>query len=343
MAFTLEDVGRRCGVSRSTVSRVINDSPLVNQATKDRVLKIIKELRYAPDSSARSLTTKKTETLAVALSVIVGGVFPEILAGVDEVASQHGFHLLVVFLGGARPKSATIESIISHRRADGILAVASAVEDRELMQMTEWNVPLVCVAHKSPVPTVPSVLFDDAGGAFQATKLLLARGHRQLVHIRGPHDNFDAQERSRGFHLAMEEAGISFDASREVDGGFYREGGARVIREFLDRGVPFDGIFASNDDMAIGAIEVLVKRGIAIPEQVSVVGFDDIESAQFVGLSTVRVPSRELGRVAAQVAFDLIGGKTSLESRILPTEVIERASTQGSTVEPLKIGRLPSR
>ena len=107
MSLTLEDVGRQCGVSRSTVSRVINNSPLVNQATKERVLEAIKTLNYAPNFIARSLTKNSTETLAVTLPDITGGVFPEILAGMDEIASQRGYHLLVVFLGGARPQSSS--------------------------------------------------------------------------------------------------------------------------------------------------------------------------------------------------------------------------------------------
>ncbi len=344
MAITLEDVGRNCGVSRSTVSRVINNSPLVNQATKERVMKAIQELKYAPNFIARSLTMNRTDTLAVTLPDITGGFWPEMLKGVDEIASQRGYHLLVVFLGGPRPKTTAVEELITHRRADAVLIAASTIGDRELAQMAESGVPIVCVAHKSPSENVPSVLFDNAGGAMQATKLLLGQGRRQLIHIRGPLDNFDADERSKGFRSALKDAGIPFEPAREVVGDFVREGGVRAIREILDRGIAFDGIFAANDDSAIGAVEVLAERGVSVPRQVAVVGFDDIDSTRFIGLSTVRVPTREMGRTAARLAFDLIDGKKPVSSRVLPTQVVERMSTQvGAAGGPLKIGNPPEK
>jgi len=145
--------------------------PLVNKATKEQVLKAIKELKYAPNFIARSLTKNCTETLAVTLPDITGGVFPEILAGMDETASQRGYHLLVVFLGGARPKSSAVERLISHRRVDAIVTVASTVDDDDLIQLAEWDMPMVCVAHKSPLINIPCILFDDAGGAAAATQL----------------------------------------------------------------------------------------------------------------------------------------------------------------------------
>ncbi|MFH0953961.1 MAG: LacI family DNA-binding transcriptional regulator [Verrucomicrobiota bacterium] len=340
MAFTLEDVGRHCGVSRSTVSRVINNSPLVNEATKERVLKAIRELKYAPNLIARSLTTNRTQTLAVALPDITGGVFPEILAGMDEVASQRGYRLLVVFMGGERPRSDAVEELIAHRRVDGIVTVAGTIDDKDLVRMAEGDVALVCIARRSPVSKVPSVLFDDAGGALEATRLLLAQGRKQLVHIRGPEGNFDAQERRRGFQTALREAGIAFEPQREIAGDFRREIGVKAMRDFLKTGIAFDGIFAANDETAIAAIEVLNEKGVAIPREVAIVGFDDIESARFIGLSTVHIPTRESGRVAARMAFDLIDGKKSVDSHILATEVVQRASSMvGSAGKPIMINK----
>ncbi len=327
MAVTLEDVGRQCGVSRSTVSRVINDSPLVNQRTKDMVLKAIKEMRYAPNFIARSLTRNTTETLAITLPDIVGGVFPEIIAGMDEIASQHGYHVLVVFLGGARPHTSTVEKLIRNRRVDAVVTVASTLSDQQVVSLSEWNLPMVCVAQKSPVSTVPSVLFDNMDGAIRATRHLIEQGRRRLIHLRGAEGNTDADERSRGFRSALESAGLAVEARREFPGAFSREGGAKAVLQAIQSGLEFDGIFAGNDEMAIGAMEELARHGRGVPESVALVGFDDVDISHFIGLSTIRVPLRELGRSAARLALELIDGKPIEPNVILPTELIVRASS----------------
>ncbi len=328
MGVTLEDVGRRCGVSRSTVSRVINESHLVNAETREKVLRAIRELNYAPNFIARSLTKNTTETLAVILPDITGGFFPEILAGMDEVAGQRGYHLLIVFFGGTRPPSDTVEKLITHRRVDAVLAVAETISDEEAARMAEQHMPLVCVGRRTPVTPIPSVTFDDRGGAWQGTQLLIAQGRRNLIHLRGPAGNYDAEERSRGFRTALEEAGIAYEAVREIPGDFRREGGLLAIREVLQSRMAFDGIFAANDEMAIGALEVLTQQGIRVPADVAVVGFDNIPTARYLGLTTVRVPVREMGRVAVRLAFDLIDGRTPVSSEVLQTDILQRASTQ---------------
>ncbi len=338
MPPTLEDVGRQCGVSRSTVSRVINDSPLVNPETRDKVLKTIEELGYAPNFIARSLTTNRTETLAITLPDITGGVWSEVLAGMDEVASRRGYHLLVVFVGGARPDSTTVEDLIRHRRADAIVTVASTVSDEDLARLAGAGIPIVRAARESTIDSVPSVLYDNRGGAKAATKLLLDRGCKKLIHIRGPVGNYDAEERCQGFREALEETGLPFSENLVLTGNFWRESGGRAIEDASSRGLDFDGIFVGNDEMAIGAIEALSAQGRSVPDDVSLVGFDDVDLAHFIGLSTVRVPIRDLGRTAAELAFQFVDGKSPVEGQLLGTEVIERISTKrGQSVRPIDI------
>lgn len=340
MPPTLEDVGRRCGVSRSTVSRVINNSPLVNLETREKVLATIKEMGYAPNFIARSLTTNRTETIAVTLPDITGGVFPEILAGMDEIASFRGYHLLVVFLGGARPDSSTVDDLMRHRRVDVIITVASTVDDKVLEELAESAIPIVRVAKESPMGSIPSVLYDNRGGAKAATKLLLERGCKRPIHIAGPQGNYDADQRALGFKDALQEAGLPFSDDIVIPGTFIRDSGTKAIQTALDKSMTFDGVFAGNDDMAIGALEVICERGITVPEQVAVVGFDDIDVARFIGLSTVHVPMRELGRKAATLAFQFID-KKPVESIVLETQVKERASSQrGTDVRPIEIRRV---
>jgi LacI family transcriptional regulator len=338
MPPTLEDVGRFCGVSRSTVSRVINDSPLVNPETKKKVLEAIEEMGYAPNFIARSLTTNRTETIAVTLPDITGGVYPEILAGMDEVASLHSYHLLIVFLGGARPDSTTVQDLVRHRRVDAIVTVASTVGDEDMKALADKGIPLVRTGRPRPCESIANVLFDNRGGARAATELLLKRGCRNLVHISGPEENLDASERSAGFRDAIEAAGLELDPRRIGRGSFVRASGGSVMRDFLDSGIEFDGVFAGNDEMAVGAIEALAAAGISIPDDVAVVGFDDVDVAHFIGLSTVRVPMRQLGHEAAELAFQLIDSSGVAETRVLETELVERASTmRGRDVKPVSI------
>lgn len=337
MPPTLEDVGRRCGVSRSTVSRVINKSPLVNPETKEKVLRTIEEMGYAPNFIARSLTTNRTETLAVTLPDITGGVFPEILAGMDEVASRHGYHLLVVFVGGARPDSETVNELIRHRRVDAVMTVAT-ITDQQIMPLVKSNVPIIRVAQAPHMEGVSGVMFDSRGGARAATELLLQRGCRNILHLRGPSGNYDAEQRAAGFREALQKAGLQYQPKMESVGTFLRESGSDGVNRALDNGMTFDGVLAGNDEMAIGAVEKLSDRGVAIPEQVCVMGFDDIDTARFLGLSTVRVPIRDLGRKAAEQAFTYIEEKTCPPPIELPTEVIERVSTlRGRAQHPLTL------
>ncbi|NCC50944.1 MAG: LacI family transcriptional regulator [Spartobacteria bacterium] len=338
MPPTLEDVGRKCGVSRSTVSRVINKSPLVNPETQEKVLKTIEEMGYAPNFIARSLTTNRTETIAVTLPDIAGGVFPEILAGMDEVASRRGYHILVVFVGGARPDRQTVEELVTHRRVDAVLTVATIADD-QIEKLIKFDVPLIRVAQSAAHEGVASVSFDNRGGARDAVNLLIRRGCANLLHITGPLGNYDALERQAGFREALQEAGLSVESTREYPGTFMRESGAEAVQSALANGVKFDGIFAANDEMAIGAMEVLCEKGMKIPDDVCVIGFDDIDTAHFIGLSTVRVPMREIGRKAAQAAFRAIDHRDDpLESVELPTSVVERTSTmRGETDFPLML------
>jgi len=330
MGLTLEDVGRYCGVSRSTVSRVINASPLVNEKTRRKVLDAIEKLGYAPNFVAQSLMTNRTETIAVALPDITGGVYPEILAGMDEEAGRLGYHVLVVFVGGTRPEAKTVEKLIRQRRADAVVCMATAVSEKVIRDLMEDNVPLVRLAGPAIPPSVPGVAADNRGGARAAVRLLHERGCRRILHLRGPESNYDAAERAQGYLDALEELGMAEDDALIVDGAFAREGGRRAIREIISADVHIDGVFAANDEMALGAAQELVAAGRRIPDDVSIIGFDDIDTARFAGLSSVRVELREVGRTAARLALGMLSRQHRDDEAgmfMLPAKVVERAST----------------
>ncbi|RKX32170.1 MAG: LacI family transcriptional regulator [Verrucomicrobia bacterium] len=325
--ITLEDVGKFCGVSRSTVSRVINKSPLVNEETRRRVELAIKTLGYVPDFSARSLMTRRTETIAISLPDIRGGFYPEVLGGADEEAVRRGYLLLVVFQGSRRPRSHSLQRIISYGRVDGALVFGDTVPDQQLRLLSESHVRVVRLAAPSPIPEIGSIVIDNFGGALAAVRHLSQRGCRRIAFISGPPGNRDAEERRRGYQQGLQECGLQFDESLVAEGGFVRQGGAAAARTLIDRGVDFDGLFVANDEMAIGAVETLLQAGITIPQQVCVVGFDDIELARFVGLTTVHVPVREIGMHGARLLCEMIEQGRQPETITMPTRIIERVST----------------
>jgi len=326
--ITLEDVGKFCGVSRSTVSRVINKSPLVNEETRRRVELAIKTLGYVPDFSARSLMTRRTETIAISLPDIKGGFYPEILAGADEEAVRRGYLLLVVFQGSRRPRSHSLQRIISYGRVDGALVFGDTVPDQQLQLLSESHVRVVRLAAPSPVPEIAAITIDNFGGALAAVRHLVQQGCRRIAYLSGPPGNPDSQQRRRGYQQGLQECGLQFDESLVAHGGFVRAGGATATRTLLDRGIEFDGLFAANDDMAIGAIETLLQAGIAIPQQVCVMGFDDIDLARFVGLTTVHVPVREIGIHGARLLCEMIEHGRQAETITMSTRIVERVSTE---------------
>lgn len=338
--LTLEDVGKFCGVSRSTVSRVINKSPLVREETRRRVETAIKTLGYVPDYSARSLMTRKTETLAISLPDIGGGFYPQILAGADEEAVRRGYVLLVVFQGSRRPQTRPLQQIIAYGRVDGAVVFADTIPDQQLQLLSQSHIKVVRLAAPPPIPEIGAIVIDNLGGAVAAVRHLVSSGCRRVAYIGGPPDNRDAAARYKGYIQALQEYDLPYDQALICRGDFVRHGGAEAARTLLSRGVEFDGIFAANDDMAIGAVETLLEAGISIPQQVCVIGFDDIELARFIGLSSVHVPVREMGLHGIRLLCDMIEQDRPAEIITMPTRIVERVSTNRTgTLSLVRPGR----
>jgi len=338
--ITLEDVAKFCGVSRSTVSRVINKSPLVKEDTRRRVEMAIKTLGYVPDFSARALMTRKTETIAISLPDIRGGFYPRVLAGADEEAVRKGYLLMVVFQGGRRPHTHSLQHIISYGRVDGAIVFGDTVPDYQLRLLSQSHVKVVRLAAPAPIPEIGAIVVDNFGGALAAVRHLAQIGCRRIAHIAGPAGNRDARARREGYVQGLRECGLPYDERLVAEGGFLRQGGANAARTLLERGVEFDGLFAGNDEMAIGAIETLVEAGISIPQQVCVIGFDDIELARFIGLSSVHVPMREMGVHGARLLCEMIANDRPAETITMPTRIVERVSTnRGGSLSLVRPGR----
>ncbi|HBK92693.1 MAG TPA: LacI family transcriptional regulator [Parvularcula sp.] len=323
---TIRDVARRAKVSVASVSRALNGHKNVRDDTRDRVLQAIDDLHYVPNAAARSLSSSQTRTLGVVLPDLHGEFFSELIRGMDKAASERGYLLLLSTMH-ADPQLAGQAIAVMRGRVDGLAVMAPQLSRDAIDRLMPEEMPGVQVICQ-PSKKRPSFIIDNREGAASATRHLLAIGRRRLAHIAGPEGNFDARERRQGFLSAIAAAGAP--APLVGAGDFGEDGGARIVRDWLARGERFDGVMAANDMTAIGALEALRAHGLRVPEDVALIGFDDIPLARHLGLSTVRVPVADIGAAAVE---RLVAMVTSQEAgatpEVQPLELVLRATTQG--------------
>ena len=329
MPATIRDVAREAGVSVATVSRVINDSGPVRDETRRRIREVAQRLRFTPNTTARSLSTRRTHTIGVLLPDVYGEFFSEVMRGVDQTARQHKFHILISsWHSEARELEAAIRAM--RGRVDGLILMASELESATLENNLPERAPVVLINAGIDDAHYDTLNIDNFGGACAMTHHLLQLGHRELRMIRGAAKNRDADEREKGFRFALAQAGLTCGKSWIVTGDFTEATGYRLTQELLAGPIRPSAIFAANDSMAVGALSALRAAALRVPEDVAVVGFDDIPIAEYVSpaLTTVRVSIARLGARAAEQLFATIHahGKNERTHEVLPTELVVRRS-----------------
>jgi len=320
MSATLRDVARAAQVSTATVSRVINGHGNVNDETRTRILAMIAQLRYVPDSTARSLATGLTNTIGVLLPDLHGEFFSEIIRGIDQAARRRGLQLLLSSVHGSVEEASRAVRALKGR-VDGLLIMSPYADSAFLDDHAVDGTPVVVI--NSPVRGESHLSFrlDNRGGARAMVEHLVRVGHRRIVFIAGPQDNFDATERLAGYCEAI---AAQPNVREFVMAGDFSEGsGVKAAQRLLQMDERPDAIFAANDMMALGCLRALAETGVRIPQDVAVVGFDDIPLARYVtpALTTVRVPMAALGARA----LDGLAEAISTDS--------DRASTETLTAE----------
>lgn len=322
---TLRDVAREAGVSYQTVSRVINDNINVSQTTRDRVQKAIRILDYHPNRAAQILQTERSHTIEVIMPYFA---FNRVLYDMARATHQWGYHFVISAIDNDE-FAQTLESA-SSRFVDGLILIPliPIVDDYDrLMELTR-GIPFVQIGARLGA-YLPSVIYDQAQGARLATQHLIEIGHQKIAEITGPRMNYDAHDRHEGWLATLADYGL--DARWSVEGDFTIEGGYRAMCELLDEGAEFTAVFVGNDSMSFGAQTALRKRGLRIPDDISVVGFDDIaESAHLVpGLTTVRQDFQLMGQLAVEYMVNLIENpETPVYQRVLPPRLVIRESTR---------------
>ncbi|WP_055695795.1 LacI family DNA-binding transcriptional regulator [Streptomyces prasinopilosus] len=337
---TLEEVAARAGVGRGTVSRVINGSPRVSDATRAAVEAAVAELGYVPNTAARALAANRTDAIALVVPepetrFFAEPYFSDILRGVGAALSDTEMQLLLIFAGSDRERQRLADYLAAHR-VDGVLLVSVHADDPLPDMLARLEIPAVISGPRSAAEALTSVDSDNYGGARQAVEHLVARGRRRIAHITGRLDVYGAQRRVDGYRDALRDAGRPVDDLMIEAGDFSEEGGRRAMAALLERRPDLDAVFAASDVTAAGARHALREAGRRIPEDVALVGYDDSAIARHMDppLTSVRQPIQEMGRtmiglLLAEVADRRPAASRELDRRqvVLATELVERASS----------------
>lgn len=349
MGASIEDVAQRAGVSISTVSRALRGLPNVSPGTRQRVLEAASDLRYSASPQAVGLASGKTRTLAVVMPFVSRWSFSQALGGIESVLSASGYDLLLYRLGGAESRARFIELMPLRKRVDGIIAVYLPLTDAGVDILADVSVPVVLLGASSDA--LPSVGIDDAEGASAAVQHLINLGHRRIGLIGGGEEETlrfaVPRNRREGYRRSLANNGVEVDRALEVSGDFTAAGGAAAMGVLLGRTNPPTAVFAESDEMAMGAVRTVRSAGLRIPEDMSIVGFDDHDLAHLFGLTTVAQDVADQGIVAATLLLDIIEnrreqgqGAEEPPRVVLPTRLIIRRSTGRPAAEPGR--RLPA-
>jgi LacI family transcriptional regulator len=327
-APTSWDVARLAGVSRSTVSFVLNNTPgiKISEETRRRVLEAVKILDYKPNAIARSLAKQKTEAIAFFVLDIANPVFPNMARGIEDVARHNGYTLLLCNTDGKSLRELRYMNLMLERRVDGV--IVGALSNEEVSRLArKKNMPLVILEHPR-LPEHDVVYADNIQGSYEAVKYLIELGHTRIAHITINPESIIVRERIEGYKKALEDAKIPFDENLLKI--FYDQVNEEIaINELFSLPNPPTAIFAFSDFMAIQIMKILIKRGIRIPQDISIVGFDDtLANLTIPELTTVSQPFYEMGVKAAEVLIErLKNPDLPIQHIKLPTKLVIRDST----------------
>jgi LacI family transcriptional regulator len=324
---TIEMVAQRAGVSLSTVSRILNGTAVVSDAKKQAVDQAIAELEFVPNPMARSLAGGRSHSIGVITRAIDSPFYGAALRGIEETLDPAGYSALFVSGHFDVAIEKRCFELLRGRRVDGIILLTGHLPDANLKAYAK-TLPLVVTGRSLKAKNLVSLDFDNFEGGRLATEHLLQLGHKKIAVITGESNHKDSIERLRGHCAALEAAGLPFDPRLVVAGDYLELGGVRAIEELLAKKLAFTGIFALNDQMAAGAALALHRLGKHIPEDLSLVGFDDLPQSVYAAppLTTVRQPAYELGKLTAKCMIRLLKGETPSVKPPGPTLIVREST-----------------
>lgn len=325
---TLSQVAARAGVSPSTVSRILNGTAQVSEAKKASVLKAIEELNFLPDPAARSLAGGRAMSIGVLTQFIDSPFYGEALRGIEDVLLKSGYAPLFVSGHWNESEENMRIQMLMQRKVDGIIVLTGKLQDATLVQMAQ-KLPVVVTGRKLRKPNLLGIDFDNQEGVCLAVRHLHSLGHQRIAYISGPLDHADAEKRLKGYQSELKKLKVRLDPRLVVNGDFSEPGGYRVAHQLIQSGAEFSALIAANDQMAYGARLALHRAGLRVPEDVSLVGFDDLPHSAYTlpPLTTVRQSIYEVGATAAHAVLQLLSGEQPNFEQI-PAELVVRESTR---------------
>ena len=329
---TIREVAKLAGVAPITVSRVINKSGYTSDDVRQRVEQAVAQLNYVPNVLARSLRSKRTRMLALVLTDITNPFWTTVARGVEDAASKKGYN--VIFCNtdeSVSEQNRYLQSLVQ-KQVDGVLLVPAYSVESPIEFLHQQNIQVVVLDRRLPNMDADVVRCDSKGGAYQLVKLLLKLGHRRIAILSGPSGVSSADDRVAGYQLALYEAGLETVDQLITYGEFSLESGYQMTRKMLANSPRPTALFASNNFIAIGALKALHDAGITVPDEMSVVGFDDLPAPIVVDpfLTVAVQPAYEMGHLATQRLMDCLDGhlSESFQEIVLPVSIIERRSTK---------------
>lgn len=326
---SIKDVARLAGVSTATVSRTLAEPEKVTEETRRKVQAAIRKSGYVRNALARSFRMQRTQTILVLIPDIGNPFYSLIIQGLEEVAQQHRYRLLLGDTQNSPARENEYLQSVMQRQVDGVISLGHTLPDMPKIKGGK-AIPLVMACEYLHDASVASVSIDNIAAAALATQHLLDLGHRRIAFINGPAASPLCKDRLSGYRNALKKAGVSYNKDLVVRGDFSLQSGEHAVQALFDNKMGFSAIFSANDAMAIGAIKVLRKQGKSVPGDISVVGFDDIEFAQYLAppLTTIHQPRREIGRATmVKMIAKLAGGSAPTNRTVLAHELVLRSST----------------
>jgi len=337
--ITIRDVARHAGVSVATVSRVLNNSALVSPETRETVMKAVAQLGYRPNANAQALATQVSDTIGVVVMDVSDAFFGALVKAVDTVAQQHQKYVLIGNSYHEAEKERHAIEVLIRQRCNALIVHSKALSDEELTGFMEQIPGMVLINRLVPGYAHRCVCLDNVSGAVMATRMLLNNGHQRIGYLASSHQIEDNDMRREGWFRALEEQGINAPDSWVGTGSPDMQGGEAAMVELLGRNLQLTAVFAYNDSMAAGALTALKDNGIAVPQHLSLIGFDDIPIARYTDpqLTTVRYPVASMARLATELALQGAADKLNPEAAhcFMPTLVRRHSVTARQTVAPI--------